>query len=131
MPLLMVELSKVVVHSEEKSKPSQRPSILSFLTSLARRKRRLETTQVYLQHLDSVLNTCTYRESCRCLDCQNGSSVLGWTLSDNHLMDCPGGVGQARELAMRRAPSLDDIGDPRLGGLNYDLSIWHPNCGIL
>ncbi|XP_023947121.1 uncharacterized protein LOC112052333 isoform X2 [Bicyclus anynana] len=56
---------------DEKSKPSQRPSILTFLSSLARRKRRLETTQVYLQHLDSVLNTCSYRESCRCLDCQS------------------------------------------------------------
>ncbi|XP_069364193.1 uncharacterized protein [Maniola hyperantus] len=63
-------LNKGEEESEQKSKPSHRPSVLSFLTSLARRKRRLESTQVYLQHLDAVLNTCTYRESCRCLDCQ-------------------------------------------------------------
>ncbi|XP_045782658.1 uncharacterized protein LOC123879147 [Maniola jurtina] len=63
-------LNKGEEKSEQKSKPSHRQSVLSFLASLARRKRRLESTQVYLQHLDSVLNTCTYRESCRCLDCQ-------------------------------------------------------------
>ncbi|CAH2234748.1 jg20975 [Pararge aegeria aegeria] len=40
------------------------------------------------------------------------SSIFGWTLADNHLMGCygvTGGVGRARELAMRRAPGLDDI----------------------
>ncbi|CAH2234543.1 jg1683 [Pararge aegeria aegeria] len=38
---------------------------------------------------------------------------FGWTLADNHLRGCygvTGGVGRARELAMKRAPGLDDIG---------------------
>ncbi|OWR44648.1 hypothetical protein KGM_212078 [Danaus plexippus plexippus] len=53
--------------SELKAKP-RRVSLLSYLTSLARRKR--PSDKHYLQHMESVLNTCTYRESCRCLDCQ-------------------------------------------------------------
>ncbi|KPI96654.1 hypothetical protein RR46_12684 [Papilio xuthus] len=53
-----------------KPKP-RRVSLLGFLSSLARRKRRLESDQVqYLRHLESALTNCTYRESCRCLDCQ-------------------------------------------------------------
>ncbi|XP_022119556.1 uncharacterized protein LOC110996270 [Pieris rapae] len=51
----------------EKDKP--RRKFLSFLTSLTRRKRRSNVQ--YLQHLENVLTTCTFRESCRCLDCQS------------------------------------------------------------
>ncbi|XP_045531320.1 uncharacterized protein LOC123718668 isoform X2 [Pieris brassicae] len=51
----------------EKDKP--RRKFLSFLSSLTRRKRRSNVQ--YLQHLENVLTTCTYRESCRCLDCQS------------------------------------------------------------
>ncbi|XP_068622308.1 uncharacterized protein [Battus philenor] len=55
-----------------KSKPPRRISLFSFLASLARRRRRLESEQVqYLRHLESALTACTYRESCRCLDCQS------------------------------------------------------------
>ncbi|CAF4741686.1 unnamed protein product [Pieris macdunnoughi] len=50
----------------EKDKP--RRKFLSFLSSLTWRKRRSNVQ--YLQHLENVLTTCTYRESCRCLDCQ-------------------------------------------------------------
>ncbi|XP_045538351.1 uncharacterized protein LOC106709498 [Papilio machaon] len=54
-----------------KPKP-RRVSLLNFLSSLARRKPRLESDQVqYLRHLESALTNCTYRESCRCLDCQS------------------------------------------------------------
>ncbi|CAG9573791.1 unnamed protein product [Danaus chrysippus] len=60
-------LNDVEDKTELKSK-SRRVSVLSYLASLARRKR--PTEQQYLQHMESVLNTCTYRESCRCLDCQ-------------------------------------------------------------
>ncbi|XP_047523794.1 uncharacterized protein LOC125062159 [Pieris napi] len=51
----------------EKDKP--RRKFLSFLSSLTRRKR--QSNVQYLQHLENVLTTCTYRESCRCLDCQS------------------------------------------------------------
>ncbi|CAH2226557.1 jg22128 [Pararge aegeria aegeria] len=37
---------------------------------------------------------------------------FGWTLADYHLRGCygvTGGARRARELAMRRAPGLDDI----------------------
>ncbi|CAH2988049.1 unnamed protein product [Chilo suppressalis] len=55
------------------TKPSRRNiSLLSFLSSLARRKRRMDSGQIqYLQHLESALNVCSYRESCRCLECQS------------------------------------------------------------
>ncbi|CAH2084264.1 unnamed protein product [Euphydryas editha] len=57
---------------QSKSKTSCRVSLLNFLTSLARRKRNLQSDQVhYLQHFESALTNCTYRESCRCLDCQS------------------------------------------------------------
>ncbi|CAH2269418.1 jg16444 [Pararge aegeria aegeria] len=39
-------------------------------------------------------------------------SFFGWTLADNHLRGCYGVTGESggeRELAMRRAPGLDDI----------------------
>ncbi|XP_026483738.2 uncharacterized protein LOC113391848 [Vanessa tameamea] len=65
-------MNAVEQDEHSKSKPSCRVSILSFLASLARRKRNLESEQVqYLQHFESALTSCTYRESCRCLDCQS------------------------------------------------------------
>ncbi|XP_052757074.1 uncharacterized protein LOC128202087 [Galleria mellonella] len=55
-----------------KSKTRRRISPLSFLASLARRKRRMDTEQIqYLQRLENVLANCSYRESCRCLECQS------------------------------------------------------------
>ncbi|XP_059058916.1 uncharacterized protein LOC131852274 [Achroia grisella] len=55
-----------------KTKPRRRISPLTFLASLARRKKRMDTDQIqYLQHLEHVLTNCSYRESCRCLDCQS------------------------------------------------------------
>ncbi|KAI5634697.1 hypothetical protein NE865_12605 [Phthorimaea operculella] len=56
-----------------KSKSSKRRvNLLNFLASLYKRKKRLDADQIqYLQHIESVLQTCTYRECCRCLDCQS------------------------------------------------------------
>ncbi|XP_072937740.1 uncharacterized protein [Epargyreus clarus] len=59
---------------EDGDVPKQKPrriSLMSFLSSLARRKPRLEVEPTHLKHLESAMNTCTYRESCRCLDCQS------------------------------------------------------------
>ncbi|CAH0599819.1 unnamed protein product [Chrysodeixis includens] len=50
-----------------------RGTLLALLWSLARRKRRgLATNEIhYLHHIDNALTSCTYRESCRCLECQS------------------------------------------------------------
>ncbi|KAM3955625.1 uncharacterized protein ACR2FA_010459 [Aphomia sociella] len=65
-------LNSVSDNSTPKSKSRRRISPLSFLASLARRRRRLDTMQIqYMQRLEGVLTTCTYRESCRCLECQS------------------------------------------------------------
>ncbi|CAH0716804.1 unnamed protein product, partial [Brenthis ino] len=71
---LLCEMKPAVLNhvrsKEEEAKPN-RNSLISYLTSLARRKCRLESDRIqYLKHIESVLNNCTYRESCRCLDCQ-------------------------------------------------------------
>ncbi|KAL0859296.1 hypothetical protein ABMA27_011101 [Loxostege sticticalis] len=55
--------------STPKAKTRRRIPVFSFLSSLGRR-RRLEQVQ-YLQHIESALAACTYRGSCRCLDCQS------------------------------------------------------------
>ncbi|XP_046974665.1 uncharacterized protein LOC124540935 [Vanessa cardui] len=69
-------MNAVEPDEHSKSKPTCRVSLLSFLASLARRKRSLESEQVqYLQHFESALTSCTYRESCRCLDCQLESQL--------------------------------------------------------
>ncbi|CAH1643042.1 unnamed protein product [Spodoptera littoralis] len=53
--------------------PKGRGTLLTLLWSLARRKRRgMTNDELYLRHIDSALtNNCTYRESCRCLECQS------------------------------------------------------------
>ncbi|XP_038217690.1 uncharacterized protein LOC119836440 [Zerene cesonia] len=61
-------LNEVRDSDTDKHKP--RRTFLSFLTSLTRRKRRVDNAQ-YLKRMENVLTTCTYRESCRCLDCQS------------------------------------------------------------
>ncbi|KAJ8704669.1 hypothetical protein PYW07_011857 [Mythimna separata] len=49
-----------------------RGTLLALLWSLTRRKRRGAHDEIYLRHIDNALqNTCTYRESCRCLECQS------------------------------------------------------------
>ncbi|XP_053621242.1 uncharacterized protein LOC128681406 [Plodia interpunctella] len=57
------------------SMPLRRISPLSFLCSLARRKRTSPPPPPpaphSLQHIESALTACSYRESCRCLDCQS------------------------------------------------------------
>ncbi|CAH2056505.1 unnamed protein product, partial [Iphiclides podalirius] len=65
-------LNSVGENEPPKTKPSRRISLMGFLTSLGRRKRRLDSEQVqYLRHLESALTNCTYRESCRCYECQS------------------------------------------------------------
>ncbi|XP_073964637.1 uncharacterized protein [Choristoneura fumiferana] len=50
----------------------RRVSVLGALASLARRKRRLQShSACYLKRLEVALTTCTYRESCRCFECQS------------------------------------------------------------
>lgn len=62
--------SYIFIHSPPQKKCAKTP-LLTFLWSLARRKRKLDTDQIqYLHHIDTALTSCTYRESCRCLDCQ-------------------------------------------------------------
>lgn len=69
------ELKPALLNSVDNSTPQKKSTktpLLTFLWSLARRKRKLETDEVqYLHHIDSALTSCTYRESCRCLDCQS------------------------------------------------------------
>ncbi|PZC73634.1 hypothetical protein B5X24_HaOG209008 [Helicoverpa armigera] len=50
-----------------------RGTLLALLWSLARRKRRAgDHDSIYLRHIDVALtSSCTYRESCRCLECQD------------------------------------------------------------
>ncbi|KAJ8707001.1 hypothetical protein PYW08_011135 [Mythimna loreyi] len=49
-----------------------RGTLLALLWSLARRKRRGAHDEIYLRHIDNALTSpCTYRESCRCLECQS------------------------------------------------------------
>ncbi|KAJ0170148.1 hypothetical protein K1T71_014076 [Dendrolimus kikuchii] len=66
------DLNAVGESATPKAKSRRNRSLLACLSSLARRKRRLHTDQVqYLQHIESVLTRCTYRESCRCFECQS------------------------------------------------------------
>ncbi|CAB3236313.1 unnamed protein product [Arctia plantaginis] len=65
-----------VADSPPQKKCAKTP-LLTFLWSLARRKRKLDTDQIqYLHHIDTALTSCTYRESCRCLDCQSFIEAL-------------------------------------------------------
>ncbi|XP_004933333.1 uncharacterized protein LOC101741935 [Bombyx mori] len=58
--------------SASSPKPRRRRHFLSLLSSLTRRKRRHDADETqYLRHIESALMTCTYKESCRCLDCQS------------------------------------------------------------
>ncbi|XP_049882861.1 uncharacterized protein LOC126378498 [Pectinophora gossypiella] len=59
------------INDNDSVKAKPRSSLLSLLASLARRKRRLHSHIQYLQHLETALTSCTYRESCRCLECQS------------------------------------------------------------
>uniref|UniRef100_A0A2A4J3I9 DUF4802 domain-containing protein n=1 Tax=Heliothis virescens TaxID=7102 RepID=A0A2A4J3I9_HELVI len=63
-----------------------RGTLLALLWSLARRKRRAGNhDEIYLRHIDNALtSSCTYRESCRCLECQ-GSSYRSRNISSLEL----------------------------------------------
>ncbi|XP_063835590.1 uncharacterized protein LOC135084782 [Ostrinia nubilalis] len=61
-------LNNVGDSSTPKAKARRRLGIPLFLLSLGRRRHEPERAQ-YLQHIESAL-ACTYRGSCRCLDCQ-------------------------------------------------------------
>ncbi|XP_050358926.1 uncharacterized protein LOC126779121 [Nymphalis io] len=90
-----------------KSKPSCRVSLLSFLASLARKKRNIESEQVqYLQHFGSELTSCTYRESCRCLDCQ--SRYFECEDSDEYSSDDDYASYNPRDVCNQAIVDLDD-----------------------
>ncbi|XP_075988508.1 uncharacterized protein LOC142984644 [Anticarsia gemmatalis] len=60
------------VNDSPPQKKCTKAPLFTFLMSLARRKRKLDTDDIqYLHHIDNALGGCTYRESCRCLDCQS------------------------------------------------------------
>ncbi|XP_063544701.1 uncharacterized protein LOC134752864 [Cydia strobilella] len=63
------QLNGNVNDSDTPKSKGRRVNIFNAITSLARRKRRLQS-HAYLKHL-AALTTCTYRDSCRCLECQS------------------------------------------------------------
>ncbi|XP_041981685.1 uncharacterized protein LOC121735069 isoform X2 [Aricia agestis] len=84
-------------NSEPEKKTSRRSSVMQFFSSLSRRKRGPEVQ--YLQQMDTGIITCTYRESCRCLDCQGryfecaeDSEDYSSDDEDHYFVEKPGGL---------------------------------------